>query len=228
MGEMAIKKKLIAATVSSGETGLKRREEGKTTSSQRQTATQGNLQTNRNISEGGGRDKLKNVDGDFPACMRLNKEIIEDNAKKTKAWKEDEEGRLKYNNVDGDMPLSEKNWKEKQRRQQQQRKWKIKTIKAEWWAEAKICVELPQERETLKKLQTTMLHLSCYRRIRDQCSQVHELRTRFCELEGCRWDALILCETWRHDKEEIWETHRKHICMGAGKYDNKTRSGSKE
>ena len=38
-----------------------------------QTATQGNQQTNRSTSEGGGRDKLKNVDGDFPACMRLKK-----------------------------------------------------------------------------------------------------------------------------------------------------------
>ena len=26
---------------------------------------------------------------------------------------------------------------------------------------------------------------------------------------------------WRQDKSEIWETHRKHIFMGAGKYDNK-------
>ena len=86
---MAIKK-LIATTVSSREIGLKRREEGKTMSSLTQTATQGNQQTNRNTSEGGGRDKLKNVDGDFPACMRLKKESIEDNEKKT-------------NNVDGDM-----------------------------------------------------------------------------------------------------------------------------
>ena len=69
---MAIKK-LIATTVSSRENGLKRREEGKTMSSQMQTATQGNQQTNRSTSEGGGRDKLKHVDGDFPACMRLKK-----------------------------------------------------------------------------------------------------------------------------------------------------------
>ena len=64
---------------------LKRREEGKTMSSQRQTATQGIQQTNRNTSEGGGRDKLKNVDGDFPACVRLRKESIEDNAKKNES-----------------------------------------------------------------------------------------------------------------------------------------------
>ena len=42
-----------------------------------------------------------------------------------------------------------------------------------------------------------------------------------CELEGYRWDALLLCETWRHDEAVIWETHHKHIFMGAGKYDNK-------
>ena len=60
-------------------------------SSQMQTATQGSQQTNRSTSEGGGRDKLKNVDGDFPACMRLKKESIEDNTKKTKASKEEEE-----------------------------------------------------------------------------------------------------------------------------------------
>ena len=42
-----------------------------------------------------------------------------------------------------------------------------------------------------------------------------------CELEGYRWDASLLCETWRHDKEETWETHHKHIFMGAGTYDNK-------
>ena len=28
-------------------------------------------------------------------------------------------------------------------------------------------------------------------------------------------------EAWRHDKEETWETHHKHIFMGAGKYDDK-------
>ena len=35
-----------------------------------------------------------------------------------------------------------------------------------------------------------------------------------CELEGCRWDAIIMSATWRPDKSEIWETHQKHILMG--------------
>ena len=41
------------------------------------------------------------------------------------------------------------------------------------------------------------------------------------ELEGHRWDAILLSETWRHEQVEIWETHHKHIFMGFGKFDNK-------
>ena len=41
------------------------------------------------------------------------------------------------------------------------------------------------------------------------------------ELEGYRWDAISLSETWRHEQAEIWETHHKNIFMGAGKFDNK-------
>ena len=48
--------------------------------------------------------------------------------------------------------------------------------------------------------------------------KIEELVT---ELEGYRWDAIILNETWRHEPAELWETHHKHIFMGAGKYDNK-------
>ena len=42
-----------------------------------------------------------------------------------------------------------------------------------------------------------------------------------CELEGYRWDAVLLNETWRLARSEIWETHHKHEFMGAGKYGNK-------
>ena len=100
--EMAIKK-LIATTVSSRERGLKRTEEGRTTSSQMQTATQGNPQSNRSTSEGGGRDKLKNVDGDFPACMRPIKDSSDDHTRKNEDLKGRGGGRLKHYNVDGDM-----------------------------------------------------------------------------------------------------------------------------
>ena len=45
------------------------------------------------------------------------------------------------------------------------------------------------------------------------------------ELEGSRWDATFLRETWWQDKEETWETHHKHIFMGGGRYDNKQGVG---
>ena len=38
-----------------------------------------------------------------------------------------------------------------------------------------------------------------------------------CELEGYRWDAVLLNETLRQEKSEVWETQHKHIFMGAGK-----------
>ena len=78
---MAIKK-LIATTVSSREAGQRRRDEGMTTSSQMHKAIQENQGGDRGTSEGGGREKLKKVDGDFPACMRRKKDNSDDNTKK--------------------------------------------------------------------------------------------------------------------------------------------------
>ena len=48
--------------------------------------------------------------------------------------------------------------------------------------------------------------------------KIEELVT---ELEGYRWDAILLNETWRNEQAELWETCHKHIFMGAGKCDNK-------
>ena len=36
------------------------------------------------------------------------------------------------------------------------------------------------------------------------------------ELEGCKWDAVLLSETWMQEKREIWESTFGHIYMGAG------------
>ena len=55
-------KELIATTVNSREKGLRRREEGRTTSSQKKISLQRN--------QGEGRDKFMNVDDEFPTCMR--------------------------------------------------------------------------------------------------------------------------------------------------------------
>ena len=122
MEKLAIKK-LIATTVSSRERGQKRRDEGRTTSSQMQTATQENQRSDRSTSEGGGRDKLKKVDGDFPPSMRLKKK------RETTTMTTQEKRRLERKRRRTTQTLqcrwrcatvSEKNGRKKQRRQQQQ------------------------------------------------------------------------------------------------------------
>ena len=69
-------KKLIATTVSSREKGLRTREEGRTTSSQKTISLQRN--------QGEGRDKLMSVDDDSPTCMRNSRNNNDD---ETKKWK---------------------------------------------------------------------------------------------------------------------------------------------
>ena len=85
---MAIKK-LIATTVSSREKGQRRRDEGQTTSSPKHTATQENQRSDRGTCEGGGRDKLKQVDGDFPTCMRRENDNKE--KQNEKRWESEKE-----------------------------------------------------------------------------------------------------------------------------------------
>ena len=74
-------KKLIATTVSSREKGIRRREEGWTMSSQKTISLQRNQNIERCTSEGGGRDKLKKVDSDFPTCMRNSRNNNDDERK---------------------------------------------------------------------------------------------------------------------------------------------------
>ena len=80
---MAVKK-LIATTVSSREKGMRRREEGWTMSSQKTVTSQRNHSNERCTSEGGGRDKLKKVDGHFPTCIRKTETIMK---MKQETWK---------------------------------------------------------------------------------------------------------------------------------------------
>ena len=91
--------------MSSREKGQRRRDEGKTRSSQIHTTTQGNLGKDRHTSEGGGRQKLKQVDGDFPACMRRENNNNEDKTRKNEDLKGKGGARLKHCNVDGEVPL---------------------------------------------------------------------------------------------------------------------------
>ena len=90
-------KKLIATTVSSREKGLKRREEGKTTSSQRKISTQGNQDECRM--------KHAKHEDDSPIQRRDRKHDIDEEIRRTDDMRSKGGGRLKHCTVDGDVPL---------------------------------------------------------------------------------------------------------------------------
>ena len=90
-------KKLIATTVSSREKGLKRREEGKTTSSQRKISTQGNQDECRM--------KHTEPEDDSPIQRRDRKHDIDEETRRTDDMRSKGGGRLKHCTVDGDVPL---------------------------------------------------------------------------------------------------------------------------
>ena len=82
-----------------------------------------------------------------------------------------------------------------------------------------MCPRSTEEKdEHPKNKEVTFIILQKNMRSMHSSEKIEELVT---ELEGYRWDAILLNETWRHEPAELWETQHKHIFMGAGKYDNK-------
>ena len=82
-----------------------------------------------------------------------------------------------------------------------------------------ICPRSTEEKDDHSKKQRSDIHYSSKNmRPMHSSEKIEELVT---ELEGYRWDAILLNETWRHEQAELWETHHKHVFMGAGKYANK-------
>ena len=79
-------------------------------------------------------------------------------------------------------------------------------------------VLLRKKDEHPKNKEVTFIILRKNMRSMHSSEKIEELVT---ELEGYRWDAILLNEMWRHEPAESWKTHHKHIFMGAGKYDNK-------
>ena len=90
-------KKLIATTVSSREKGIRRREEGETTSCQRTMSIQGKQEE--------GRDNLMKVDDDSPTHMRNSRNNNDDETKRMEDLRGKGGGRLKHRTIDGDVPL---------------------------------------------------------------------------------------------------------------------------
>ena len=97
-----------------------------------------------------------------------------------------------------------------------------KTTEASIQAVAKIRAGKLQKKirkKVRKQKKNTTFH-----RITKNMRSIHsseKIEEMICELEGYRCDAVLLNETWRPDRSNIWETHHKHVFMGSGKYGNK-------
>ena len=70
----------------------------------------------------------------------------------------------------------------------------------------------------MQEKEVTFMVLQKSVRLLNSSDRVEELIR---EVQGCRWDALLICDSWRPEKAEIWETRQGHMYMGAGKFENK-------
>ena len=70
--------------------------------------------------------------------------------------------------------------------------------------------------ETEEEQESTFVVLQMNMRSLKSSESVEESKRDF---EGCKWDALLLSETWRPNKADIWETHFARY-MGAGIFEN--------
>ena len=90
-------KKFIATTVSSREKGIRRRDEGETTSSQRKISAQGNQDECKK--------KHMKPEDESPTQRRNRKNDIDEEAERMEDMRSKGGGRLKHCTVDGDVPL---------------------------------------------------------------------------------------------------------------------------
>ena len=147
----------------------------------------------------------------------IQKVSIEDNGKK-ESLKGRGGGRLKYNNVDGDMPLCLRKTERKSKGGSSSNESENDDKSNMVSGSKDLCGDSTRKRNDEKTVnkEVTFIVLQKNRRSTHSSERIEEM---VCELEGYRWDALLLSETWRQAKK--WETRHKHIFMGAGRYDDK-------
>ena len=71
-------------------------------------------------------------------------------------------------------------------------------------------MEMNKKKKTFTVLQKNTRSLSTSERFEEMCK----------ELQDTSWDAILISETWRQNKE-IWETQHGHIMVESGKFSNK-------
>ena len=121
----------------------------------------------KRTGNGGGRQELKHVDGDFPWCMRRKGEDNEAKTRENENSRGKGGGRQKLRHVDGDVALSMRSKQLKKIRSRQQQK---KTAESKQHAVAKICAAAKQEKKTERVPKHTKKDITSIvvQKIRDQ------------------------------------------------------------
>ena len=221
-------KKLIATTVSSREKGIRKREKGETTSSQRMISIQGKQEVIRK--------NLLKAEDESPTHTRNSKNDNDDETKRMEDMRGKGGGRLKHRTVDGDVPLclirnlrdskedissKRKTYEEKESRSSTQSKTKHCVMNKMASGSEGTCPRSTEEKEEHPKNKEVTFTI-LQKNMRSMHSSEKIIEELVTELEGYRWDAVLLNETWRHEPAELWETQHKHIFMGAGKLRQQT------
>ena len=132
-----------------------------------------------------GKKKLKhyNVDGDVPLCLKTIEEESKDGSSSNK-----------------------KNSKEKNGSESSALNSRRMEAKSKMASGSK---DMCGDSTGKKNKDVTFIVVQKNMRSMHSSERIEEM---VCDLEGYRWDViLLLSETWRQNKSEIWETHHKHI-----------------
>ena len=194
-------------------------------SSQKTATSQRNNSNERCTSEGGGRDKLKKVDGDFPTCMRKHRDSNGDETRKSEYLKGKGGGRLKHRTIDGDVPLclrktekesnDDSSSKGKKREENESGSSTLSKTKhrdmnkmASGSKDMFICSTGKRNDDTKNK-EVTFIILQKNMRSMHSSEKIEEMVS---ELEGYRWEAILLSETRRHEQaENMGDTSQTHF-----------------
>ena len=150
--------------------------------------------------------KLKQIDGDFPVCMRREKDDNENKARRNNELKGKGGGRLKLCNVDGDVPLCLRSFdeenkdsssKKRQRRQDGGAEATFRTAgrmtaEAKRQAVARICAAILLKKKTRKwKNKRKRHHIHRATKNMRSIHSSERIEDMICELEGYRWDVIM-------------------------------------
>ena len=208
--------KLVATTVSSRIVGIRRRMEGMTMCSHDETKTHNEQNDERVKGRGGGRQSLKNIDGDVPMCVIKNKDWIEIE----EDWKNESRGRRQTTlssrrrwRTNVCAKERRRKWSEiKRKRKGQQQQSKIEGcskkskraegVKAKAHAAA---AALKRTRQQVRQSEKDITFIVLQKNVRslNSSERIEELTQG---LEECRWDAFLISETANNAKDTCsWE-----------------------